>query len=199
LGVTPEKDLVLDPNPLGQMLGVGPEVPLISTFEQQAIVKDIKGAAVALPFARSLVVKNGDKTTVEKLFSTSERAVAAVNLTSPQVNMDDPKNKKGPLVLAVAGTYNTGNPSKPGRFVVIGSSSFLENGYIPFQSNRDLAVNAINWLSSDEDLITIRPKEPEDRRLNATQAQMNVFEYTVLIGFPLLIIGWGISIFLKRR
>jgi ABC-type uncharacterized transport system involved in gliding motility auxiliary subunit len=198
-GVTPEKDLVLDPNPLGQMLGVGPEVPLISTFEQQAIVKDIKGAAVALPFARSLVVKNGDKTTVEKLFSTSERAVAAVNLTSPQVNMDDPKNKKGPLVLAVAGTYNTGNPSKPGRFVVIGSSSFLENGYIPFQSNRDLAVNAINWLSSDEDLITIRPKEPEDRRLNATQAQMNVFEYTVLIGFPLLIIGWGISIFLKRR
>ena len=39
----------------------------------------------------------------------------------------------------------------------------------------------------------------EDRRLNVTQAQMNVFEYTVLIGFPLLIIGWGISIFLKRR
>jgi len=198
-GVTPEKDLVLDPNPIGQMMGIGPEVPLISTFEQQPIVKDIKGAAVAIPFVRSLEVKNGDKTTVEKLFSASDRAIAAVNLTSNQVNMDDPKNKKGPLVLAVAGTYNTGNPGKPGRFVVIGSASFLENGYISFQSNRDLAVNAINWLSSDEDLITIRPKEPEDRRLNATQAQMNVFEYTVLIGFPLLIIGWGISIFLKRR
>jgi ABC-type uncharacterized transport system involved in gliding motility auxiliary subunit len=198
-GVVPEKDLVLDPNPLGQMLGVGPEVPLISEFEQQPIVKDIKGAAVAIPFARSLEVKTVDKTTIEKLFSASARAVAAVNLTSNQVNMDDPKNKKGPLVLAVAGSYNTGNPSNPGRFVIIGSASFLENGYIAFQSNRDLAVNAINWLSSDEDLITIRPKEPEDRRLNATQAQMNVFEYTVLIGFPLLIIGWGISIFLKRR
>ncbi len=198
-GVTPEKDLVLDPNPYAQQLGVGPEMPLIGTFEQQPIVKDIKNATVIMPFVRSLEVKNGDKTTVEKLFSASDSAVAAVNLTSNRINMDDPKNKKGPLVLAVAGTYNTGNPNKPGRFVVIGTASFLENGYIPFQSNRDLAVNAINWLSSDEDLITIRPKETEDRRLNATQGQMNVFQYTVLIGFPLLIIGWGVSIFLKRR
>jgi ABC-type uncharacterized transport system involved in gliding motility auxiliary subunit len=198
-GVTPEKDLVLDPNPFAQGIGLGPEMPLILTFEQQAIVKDIKNAAVMMPFVRSLQAKNSDKTTVEKLFSASDSAIATLNMSSNQVNMDDPKNKKGPFVLAVAGTYNTGNPGKPGRFVVIGSATFLENGYISFQSNHDLAVNAVNWLSSDEDLITIRPKEAEDRRLNATQAQMNLFEYTVLIGFPLLIIGWGISIFLKRR
>ena len=29
----------------------------------------------------------------------------------------------------------------------------------------------MNWLSSDEDLISIRPKEPEDRRINLTRAQ----------------------------
>jgi ABC-type uncharacterized transport system involved in gliding motility auxiliary subunit len=57
----------------------------------------------------------------------------------------------------------------------------------------------VNWLSSDEDLISIRPKEAEDRRLNATQAQMNTFFYVVLIAIPLMIIVTGTSIFLKRR
>jgi len=198
-GVTPDKDLVLDPNPVGQMFGVGPEVPLVADFESQAIVRDLKGAAVGLPFAESLTIKTGDKTTLDKLFSTSDRTFATTNLSSNQVSVDDPKNKKGPFVLAVAGTYNTGDPSKPGRFVVIGSATFLENDYIGFQSNRDLAVNAVNWLSSDEDLISIRPKEAEDRRLNATQSQMNMFEYTVLFAFPLIIIAAGLSLFLKRR
>jgi ABC-type uncharacterized transport system involved in gliding motility auxiliary subunit len=198
-GVTPDKDLVLDPNPVGQMFGVGPEVPLITDFESQAIVRDLKGAAVGLPFAQSLTIKAGDKTTVDKLFATSDRTFATTNLSTNQVNVDDPKNKKGPFVLAAAGTYNTGDPSKPGRFVVIGSATFLENDYIGFQANRDLAVNAVNWLSSDEDLISIRPKEAEDRRLNATQSQMNMFEYTVLFAFPLIIIAAGVSLFLKRR
>ena len=35
-------------------------------------------------------------------------------------------------------------------------------------ANRDLALNTVNWLTRDEDLISIRPKEPEDRRLNIT-------------------------------
>jgi ABC-type uncharacterized transport system involved in gliding motility auxiliary subunit len=198
-GVTPDKDLVLDPNPLGQMFGVGPEVPLIMDFESHAIVRDLKGAAVGLPFAESLTIKNGDKTTVDKLFSTTDRTFATTNLSTNQVSVDDPKNKKGPFVLAVAGTYNTGDPSKPGRFVVIGSATFLENDYIGLQANRDLAVNSVNWLSSDEDLISIRPKEAEDRRLNATQSQMNMFEYSVLFAIPLIIIAAGVSLFLKRR
>ncbi len=70
---------------------------------------------------------------------------------------------------------------------------------IAFQSNRDLALNAVNWLSSDEDLISIRPKEAENRTLNVNQRQMNVFAYTDLIAIPLIIIVGGVVIFLKRR
>ena len=83
--------------------------------------------------------------------------------------------------------------------MVIGNSGFVTNGMFGFQANRDLALNAVNWLSSDEDLISIRPKEPEDRRLNANQHQMNVFAYTDLIFIPLIIIAAGVTIFLKRR
>ncbi len=198
-GVTLDKDLVLEENPMGQLFGFGPEIPLVSSYGSQPIVSDLKNSFTGFPVARSMTIKNGDKTTVDKLFSTSDRAIATTKLTTNEVNPADPSNKKGPFILGAAGTYNTGKPNNPGRFVVIGSSGFLDNSMIGFQANRDLALNAVNWLSSDEDLISIRPKEAEDRRLNATQRQMNVFAYSDLIAIPLLIIIGGVAIFLKRR
>ncbi len=198
-GVTEDKDLVLEQNPMGQLFGFGPEIPLINTYESQPIVAEMKSSFTGFPVARSLQVKNTDKVTNQKLFSTSDRAIATTKLSTNEVNPADPSNKKGPFVLGVAGSYNTGKPNDPGRFVVIGSSGFLDNSMIGFQSNRDLALNAVNWLSSDEDLISIRPKEAEDRRLTVNQRQMNVFAYTDLIAVPLLIIVGGVMIFLKRR
>ena len=56
-------------------------------------------------------------------------------------------------------------------------------------------MNAFNWLASDEDLISIRPKAPEDRRLNVSAAQMRMFFWFALIALPLLIIGAGVSVF----
>jgi len=198
-GITEDKDLVLEQNPMGQLFGFGPEIPLVSSYESHPIVNDLKNAFTGFPVARSLQVKNTDKVTNQKLFSTSGNAIATSKLATNEVNPSDPNNKKGPFVLGVAGTYNTGKPNTSGRLVVICSSGFLDNGMLGFQSNRDLALNSINWLSSDEDLISIRPKEAEDRRLNVTQRQMNVFAYSTLIAFPLMVIIGGVSIFLKRR
>jgi ABC-type uncharacterized transport system involved in gliding motility auxiliary subunit len=198
-GVTEQKDLVLEDNPMAQLFGFGPEIPLVHDYESQPIVSDLKNTFTGFPIPRSIEVKNGDKTTVDKLFSTTDRAVAVSNLSTAEVNPADPKNKKGPFVLGAAGTYNTGNAKNPGRFVAVGSSGFVTNGMIGFQANRDLALNAVNWLSSDEDLISIRPKEAEDRRLNVTQRQMNGFFYADIIAIPLVLIVSGILVFAKRR
>jgi ABC-type uncharacterized transport system involved in gliding motility auxiliary subunit len=198
-GVTEDKDLVLEQNPMGQLFGFGAEIPLVSSYESQPIVADLKNSFTGFPISRSLEIKNTGKATVDKLFSTTDRAIATTNLNTNEVNPADPNNKKGPFVLGAAGSYNTGKPSDPGRFVVIGSSGFLDNSMLGFQANRDLALNSINWLSSDEDLISIRPKEAEDRRLTVNQRQMNVFFYFVLIALPLFIIIGGVSVFLKRR
>ena len=198
-GITPDSDLVLEQSPIGQVFGLGPEIPLVSSYESQPIVADLKGTYTGFPVSRSLEVKNGAKTTVQKLFSTSDHAIATTKLTSNEVNPSDPSNKKGPFILGAAGDYNTGKPNDPGRFVVIGSSGFLTNSMLTFQGNRDLALNSLNWLSSDEDLISIRPKAPEDRRLNVNQRQMNAFFYLDLIAIPLLLIMSGFMVYAKRR
>jgi ABC-type uncharacterized transport system involved in gliding motility auxiliary subunit len=198
-GVTPVKNLILDLNPIGKLVGVGPEVALVSSYDQQPIVEGMKGIATGFPLTRSLDVKNTDKTTVTKLFSSSESSLATSNLSSPEVNPSDPKNTKGPMVIAAAGTYNTGNEHSQGRFVVVGSSSWAANSFISFNGNRDLALNTVNWLSSDEDLISIRPKEQEDRRITMTGAQFNLVRSLSQFVLPLIIVIAGFSVWWERR
>ncbi len=198
LGVTLDDNLVLEVNPIGQLFGLGPEVPLITSYGSQPIVTELR-SATGFPLAQSMTIANKGKSSVEKLFSTGDRAEATTNLSAESVTLGDTKNKKGPFILGAAGSYNTGKPNQQGRFVVVGNSAFAANNFLSFNANRDLALNAINWLAQDEDLISIRPKEAADQRLNVNAAQMRVFLYFTLIALPLLIIGSGVSVFLKRR
>jgi ABC-type uncharacterized transport system involved in gliding motility auxiliary subunit len=198
-GVTPNKDLILDFNPVGQMVGLGPQVPLVTRYESHAIVNEMKGTATGFPLSRSLDTKNGDKTSVAKLFDSSESSLSTAKLDSDRIDPNDPKNKKGPLTIAAAGTYSTGKDNSQGRFVVVGSSQWAANNFLAFNGNRDLALNTINWLSSDEDLISIRPKEPEDRKLTMTKSQVRWVGMTSLLLIPLIVIGTGISVWWRRR
>jgi ABC-type uncharacterized transport system involved in gliding motility auxiliary subunit len=75
----------------------------------------------------------------------------------------------------------------------------VANSAIGFQGNRDLFLNMVNWLSSDEELISIRPKDPEDRRLALNRRQMSLIFYTSVFLLPLAVIGAGISVWWKRR
>lgn len=198
-GVTVDKDLVLDMNPIGQIAGLGPQEPLVTSYTSQPIVSGMRGTATAFPITRSLTVSHSPKTEVQPLFSSSESSIATTNLSSPRVNVKDPNNRKGPLVLAAAGTFNTGKPNDQGRFVVIGSSIWATNRFIGFNGNGDLAGNAINWLCSDEDLISIRPKPVEDRRLTMTNAQINTVRIVSQFVLPLIVIGAGLLVWWKRR
>jgi len=198
-GVTVDKDLILDLNPIGQIAGLGPQVALVTSYTSEPIVNEMKGVATGFPLSRSIDVKNTDKTSVQKLFDSSSSSLATTNLSSAAVSVNDPKNKKGPLTLAAAGTYNTGKENSQGRFVVVGSSSWAANGFIKFNGNDDLAMNTINWLSSDEDLISIRPKQEEDRRITMTGAQMNWVVITSQFLLPAIVIITGIGVWWKRR
>lgn len=198
-GVTLNKDLILDFNPIGQLAGLGPQVALVTSYDTQPIVEGMKGTATGFPLARSMDVKNGDKTSVQKLFDSSASSMATTKLNSATVDPNDPKNKKGPMTIAAAGTYDTGKTDAQGRFVVVGSSSWAANSFLRFNGNSDLALNTVDWLSSSEDLISIRPKEQEDRRVTMTKAQLNFVRITSQFLLPLVVIVAGISVWWRRR
>jgi ABC-type uncharacterized transport system involved in gliding motility auxiliary subunit len=199
-GVTLNKDLALDTSGIGQLFNLGPEVPLVTSYESQPIVRDLKETATAFPLTRTLDVKPPDKGTAEKLFSTGTNSFATAKINSAEIRIDPKTDKKGPLTLAAAGTYNTSvDKSKEGRFVVVGSSNWMDNNIVRFNGNRDLFLNMMNWLSSDEDLISIRPKDPEDRRLNISARQMSVLFYSSMVFLPLIVVASGFAVWWHRR
>ena len=83
--------------------------------------------------------------------------------------------------------------------MVVGSSSWAANSFLNFNGNRDLALNTMNWLSSDEDLISIRPKEEEDRRITMTRAQLSWVRITSQFMLPLIVVFAGVSVWWRRR
>ena len=64
-------------------------------LQRQPIVAQMRGSAVGFPLSRSLEIKNTDKTSVEKLFDSSSSSLATSNLSSPEVSVADPNNRKG--------------------------------------------------------------------------------------------------------
>jgi ABC-type uncharacterized transport system involved in gliding motility auxiliary subunit len=198
-GVTLNKDLAVDTSGVGQLFGLSEVVPLVTNYESHAIVREMKDVATAFPIARSLEAKSTDKASAEKLFSTSGNSFATTNLSSPEIRINPAKDKKGPLALGAAGTITAGKEGEKGRFVVVGSSGWVANNLIRFNGNRDLFLNMMNWLSSDEELISIRPKEPEDRRISLTQRQMRTVFYTSVVAFPLLVVAGGVWVWWRRR
>ena len=86
----------------------------------------------------------------------------------------------GPVSLAVAVSAPVGGATPPPapdapadrakpetRLVVVGDSDFASNAYLGVAGNRDLFLNIVNWLAQQENLIAIRPRDPQDRRDHA--------------------------------
>src|SRR5258707_3290539 len=88
-GVTVDKDLILDMNPIGQLAGLGPQVALVTGYDSHPIVSEMKGTATGFPLSRSIDVKSGSRTTLQKLFGSSESSLATNKLDSPNVDPTD--------------------------------------------------------------------------------------------------------------
>jgi ABC-type uncharacterized transport system involved in gliding motility auxiliary subunit len=198
-GVTADKDLLLDESAASQLLGGSAAAPVVLQYDSHPIVNDLTNISTEFPLSRSLETKNTDKVTITKLFSTSADSFATSDLASSEIRINPAKDKHGPFTLAVAGTYAGSKPSDSGRFVVVGNSGWASNEALGFSGNRNLLLNMINWLSSDEDLISIRPKEPEDRRITLTRAQFRLIQTTSQFFFPMIVILGGVMVWLRRR
>jgi ABC-type uncharacterized transport system involved in gliding motility auxiliary subunit len=60
-------------------------------------------------------------------------------------------------------------------------------------------MNTIGWLSQQENLIAIRPKEADDRRVTMTAAQQTNVTLLSLLFIPAIIFGTGVYSWWRRR
>ena len=82
--------------------------------------------------------------------------------------------------------------------VVFGDGDWIMNGNLSVYSNRDLALNALNWLVGEEANITIRP-----RAVGASAAPMQEQTLIAILAssflVPQLILVFGLFVWWRRR
>ena len=124
---------------------------------------------------------------------TSGESWAEVDYASGEVSFNSNKDTKGPVTVGAV------SQKDKSTVIVFGDSDFAMNGYFNQQGNGNLFLNTINFLAEEEDLISIRPKQPQDRRLTLTQAEVSSIFYLVVIAIPLLLVILGVVIFIRRN
>jgi ABC-type uncharacterized transport system involved in gliding motility auxiliary subunit len=220
-GINAGNDIVLDASGMGRMLGTDASVPVAAQYPPHAITEGF-ALLTAYPFARSMTAVEGGSNghIAQPLVNTSAQSWAEMDvasLSTGKVAFDaDKGDRQGPISLGAAvsapatdvpappsGNGSPASPDSPpkpeSRVVGIGDSEFAANAGVGIQGNRDFFMNAINWLAQQENLIAIRPREPEDRRLTLTADQQNRIMILCLFIIPGLVFASGVYTWWRRR
>jgi ABC-type uncharacterized transport system involved in gliding motility auxiliary subunit len=200
-----------------------PSHPVTENFQLLTafpLAQSVKGeAGVELGTANTQNVIN----TSDKSWSESD----VKSLAAGKVSMDEKAgDHRGPITIALslsmdapdapssaAGAATEGKPAegekpadgaKPAqkpqmRVMVVGDSDFASNAAAGIQGNADLFVNMNNWLTQQEDLISIHPRDAGDRRVTMTADQQRRVLWLSLIFIPGLILGSGVYTWWQRR
>jgi gliding motility-associatede transport system auxiliary component len=219
-------DVVVDISGFGQIFGAGELTPVAVDYPYHEITRGFR-VMTAFNEARSMQAGTGtvEGVSAQDLVKTSPASWAESDLTlKPPVQFDEGKDKKGPISLAAVATVSVKSepspapsatpaagaspspspaesPKKEGRIVAVGDSDFASNTLLGFRplGNRDFFLNSVAWLAQEIDLISIRPKEPEDQRLVLTREQQQNVAILALLLIPGLFIVLGIREWWSRR
>jgi ABC-type uncharacterized transport system involved in gliding motility auxiliary subunit len=160
----------------------------------------------------------------QSFVQTAQRSWGETNLASledPSKLTPEPEkgDVSGPVSIAVATAVPAPSPEKPDatpasnppdkpeeqapkpetRVAAIGDSDFAENAYVGVEGNRDLFMNTVNWLSQQENLIAIRPREAADRRITLTANSSSAMFWLTLFVIPAIVLGAGVFTWWRRR
>lgn len=121
------------------------------------------------------------------------------NAKNKKAVFDEKTDKRGPINIAVAMKRVYGKKGQ--RIVVVGNGNFLSNTFITNGGNLDFGVNIVNWLSGDDQLITIQPMPLKDVNIVIPQGSVlaTVVGYGTQYIIPFLLLVSGVLLWWKRR
>ncbi|HEX2343163.1 MAG TPA: Gldg family protein [Vicinamibacterales bacterium] len=202
-----------------------PSVPVAMPPYPSHPIVDRFALFTVYPIARSMTPVSGgvNGRTAQPFIETSPRSWAETDikalLTTGRLTSDAAKgDKTGPIPLGAAVSAaapeappppksenqveadKKEEPKKPEtRVVAIGDSDFASNGFLGAVGSRDLFMNVANWLAGQENMIAIRPREAQDRRLSMTADQQRFMMLLTIFIIPGAILFAGVYTWWQRR
>ena len=189
---------------------------LAAKYDPHPIVQGFRVlTAYRLVRSVSAVAGGGSGPPAQNIVETTETSWAETDIkrlsTSGQIAREPSKgDKPGPVSIAAAVSAAVADappadpkakpePRPETRVAVFGDSDFGSNGLLGFQGNHNLFMNAVNWIAQQENLISIRPRDPEDRRVTLTARQQSLIRLLAIFVIPGLILALGVQTWWRRR
>jgi len=202
LGIKFISGLIVDPTT--QLVGIyDPSFALISSYNDHPIGRNFNAMTI-YPKASAIEHTSQENIEASHFLKTVERSWSETGKLQGTITYDAGKEQLGPLTLGIALTKktkaaDTEKSSGQQRIVVVGDGDFLSNAYIGNQGNQDMGYNILNWLSHDDQFIAIPIMSAPDKELLLSETVGAFIGLFFLIILPLLLLGAGIFIWLKRR
>ena len=181
-------------------LGRARRIPLVTNYGSHKITEQFN-VMTFFPLVRSVTPAQLPAAGhhVEKLLSSNERSWGETDMKSHEASLRRESGYEGPVSLWLSLRRRTWRRSKKARMIVYGDSDFASKWISGMQGNGNLFLNSVSWLAQDESFISIRPKNPTDRRLTMTEAQSRMVSYVCFVFLPISILIAGISVWMNRR
>jgi hypothetical protein len=138
---------------------------------------------------------------LEPLLTSSSKSYGKRDIANSKTLSRESGDLPGPFTLAMAITDPAADATKPDTMlVVVGNVSFLAPSLsVQVPGNGDFFMNSLGWLRGQKESITIRPKSLQTMRLTLSNLQALLYSGFVVILLPLLILGAGFVVWMRRR
>ncbi|MCW8934779.1 MAG: GldG family protein [Gammaproteobacteria bacterium] len=117
------------------------------------------------------------------------------------VEFNKEKDLPGPLSIGIALQRQIKTDSKLNnqRVVIIGDTDFIANNKLGNGANLEFIINTFNWLTRNDNLISISPKNAPDLKLDLSAPVAALLGLLFLIALPILFFIVGAIIWVKRK
>lgn len=194
LGLILTSGVVIDPQ--AQQLKAPITFALGANYGHHPITRNFNNITV-FPFARQISLNENKEWSSVSLVEVAQNGWVETGKLESNVTFDESYDVAGPISIAAA--LKRSLEDREQHVVVIGSGHFIANNYLGNGSNIEFGINLINWLVSDENLITIQPRTTLDSNLIMSESALTVIASGFLIAFPLFFLLCGIIVWWRRR
>ena len=178
---------------------------LLGTYPAHPVTRDFS-LLTAYPLAQSVRIIEAPATAdrrIADVVRTSDRSWSTARLDwltgGREPSFDERIDRRGPRTIAVSVAQKVEEGSGETRLLVVGDSDFAANAMIGIQGNADMFVNMTNWLTQQEDLISIRPRGEGDQRITLTVVQLRALGWFSVVVVPAIIVLSGVRVWWRRR
>ena len=209
LGIEFQPGIIVDPTTQDLRIS-DPRIAIITEYPNHPITENFN-VLTLFPQARSIVIKDKSAWKSTNLLNSLPRSWAEQGEMNDDIEFNAGVDLPGPLVIGVTLTRkitpsvtdaNSSNPpssQRTQRVIVVGDGDFLSNTFIGNGGNLNLGLSMMNWLSHDDQFITIPATTTADIHLDLSPAAQAIIGFGFLIFLPLAFVGSGVLVWLKRR